>query len=60
MQNLLPIAELGKKATVDENEIKKSVALFPKRDTSKFTPKEIETRENYPRYFEFWANEEEQ
>jgi hypothetical protein len=59
-QNLKPLAEMGKTSTVDENEVKKSVSLFPKRDTSKFTPKETETRENYRRSFEFWTNEEEQ
>lgn len=59
-RNLKPLAEIGKVYTVDENEVGKSVALFPKRDTSKFTPKETETRENYPRSFEFWSNEEEQ
>ena len=60
VQNLKPLAEMGKSTTVNENEVKKSIGLFPKRDTSKFTPKETETRENYPRSFEFWTNEEEQ
>jgi len=59
-RNLKPIAEMGKTITVDENEVKKTVALFPKRDTSKFTPKEIETRVNYPRAYEFWTHEEEE
>lgn len=58
-QNLKPLAEMGKTFTVDRNEVKKTIALYPKRDTSKFTPKEIETRVNYPRAYEFWTQEEE-
>jgi len=58
-KNLKPLAEMGKKSSVDENEVKKKVAQYPKRDTTKFTPKEIETRVNYPRSFGFWKQEEE-
>lgn len=59
-KNLKPIALAGKVLTIDMDEVKSKINAFPKRDTSKFTHIEIETRERYKRAYEYWTIKEEE
>jgi hypothetical protein len=57
-KNLKPIALAGKILTIDLDEVKSKINAFAKRDTAKFTHILIETREKYPRAYEYWTPNE--